>query len=82
MLGEIHPVAWPIIDPEFRNAFADWPNISKVAERNMPDADVDPDFRTLIFKRLKPLMIDVRFPNFDHLYILYPRGYIMSRGTL
>ena len=81
MLDEIHPVAWPIIDPEFRNAFADWPNISKVAEQNTPDTNVDPGFRALIFKRLKPFMIYVRFPNFDHLDVLYPRGYKMSRGN-
>ncbi len=80
MLGKLHTLAWSIIDPEFRNAFANWPNVSNVAERNAPDADVNPGFRALIFKRLKPFMIDVRFPNFDHLDVLYPIRYKLSRG--
>lgn len=75
---EIHPEAWSIIDPEFRNAFANRPNLSKVAERNAPDADVDPGFRAFIFKVLKLFMIEVRFPNFDHLNTLFPIGYIKS----
>ena len=75
MLGKLHPVTWSIIDPELRNALADWPNITKVAERNAPDADVYPSFRPLIFKALIPFMIEVRFPNFDHMVVLYPKGY-------
>jgi hypothetical protein len=82
MLGEIHPIAWSIIDPEFRNTFADWSNVSKVAERNAPDADVDPGFRAFIFKRLKPFMIEVRFPYFDHLNVLYPIRYNLPRGVV
>lgn len=74
MLGEIHPLAWSIIDPEFRNTFADWPNVSKVAERKAPDTDVDPYFRAFIFKRLKPFMIDVRFSNFDYVNVIVSYG--------
>jgi hypothetical protein len=80
MLGEIRSVAWSIIDPEFRNAFADWPNVSKVAERNAPDAGVDPGFRTFIFKRLKPFMIDVRFPYFDHVNVIVSYGILIVKG--
>ena len=79
MLGEIHPIAWSIIDSELRNAFANRPNISKVPKRNAPDADIDPGFGAFIFNRIKPFMIDVRFPNSDHRILLYPMGYILSR---
>ena len=49
MLDKIYSVAWFVIDPEFRNAFSDWLNVSKVTERNAADADIDPGFGALIF---------------------------------
>ncbi len=65
-LNEVHPVPRSMINPQLGNAFAHGFDITRVAEREPPDANVDATLGLAIAKGGEPLRVLVGLANLDH----------------
>ncbi len=65
-LRVVHPVARPIINAQFADAFTDGPYIAGISECQTPDSCSDSRFRLGISKRPQPFRESLSLPNFDH----------------
>ena len=63
---EIHPVAGTVVDPEFRNAFADGPRVSRVSGRQTLDPNQDTGLGPHVPQAVQPLGVDLRPANLKH----------------
>ena len=63
--GEIDPVSRTIVDPHFTDAFADWHDIARIAERQAIDSDLYPRPRVDVPQFAQPFQEDRSAANFD-----------------
>ena len=66
VLNEVHPVAWPMVNLQFGDTFANWFDGAEVPERQAPDSYVYADARRSIFQRREPLLVLGCLANFNH----------------
>lgn len=52
---EIHAVTGPVVDTHFRDAFADWPHVTRIAAGQTFDSDLDSCPRVNITQSVEPL---------------------------
>jgi hypothetical protein len=66
LILEIHPITGAVIDPQLRDAFSDWFDISRIARRKSFDPDQDPRSCTDVSKAVEPLDENICFANLNH----------------
>lgn len=65
-LYKIHPITGAVIDPQFRNAFTDWPDIPWISGRQPFYSYKNTCARLYVAQTIKPLGEGLRFTDFDH----------------
>lgn len=65
-LDVVHPVARPIVNTQFADAFANWLHIAGIPARQTPDSCCDSRPCLSIPKPPQPDRERIRLPNFDH----------------
>ena len=66
VLNEVHPVAWPVVDLQLRDTFANRFDSAEITERQAPDSDIHPDTCRSIFQRCEPLFVFGSLADFGH----------------
>lgn len=65
-LLEIHPITGAVVDPQFRDAFADWLDVAGVSSGEPFDSCLDSRSRLDVAQAIEPQCEDLGLANFDH----------------
>jgi hypothetical protein len=74
LLNEVNAIPWPLVDPQFADAFANRFHIAQVAEFETADAGGDPSNGIRIFERPEPIHKSVCLADLEHVYPNTQRG--------
>src|SRR5438093_78359 len=79
-MNKVQPVAGTIINPQFRNALAYWPDITGIPQRQSTDSNVDARPCSWIAQAIKPACVRFCLADFDHC-LVYLIRYTSSTFT-
>ena len=63
---KINSITWPVIDPQFAQPFANWPDIAERAETEPSNSAVDPGRGPIVAQIAQPSIALPRQADFDH----------------